>query len=61
MLEQKGKFYSFEIACLANLMPLSSEEAFALIPSLQRPEIEDDIEDLNRTLDELQNCCQTFN
>ncbi|CAF0706130.1 unnamed protein product [Brachionus calyciflorus] len=51
MLVQKTNFHKFEIASLANLCPENSEEAKALIPSLEN-KIEN--EDLQKILDDIQ-------
>ena len=51
MLVQKANFHKYEIASLANLCPENSEEAKALIPSLE-DKIDND--DLQKVLDDLQ-------
>jgi hypothetical protein len=75
MLESKGKLTSFEIASLANISPMTVDEAKALIPSLRRKvESSEDLdendemrndciteEELNKIIEELQNCSQSFN
>jgi len=51
-LEAEGLFHPFEIAQLMNFLPEDGEEARALIPSLKRNELGDDV--LNRILEEIQ-------
>ena len=48
---QKKKLHKFEIACLANLAPPTSDEAKALMPSMEGRF--DDLE-LNELLDDVQ-------
>ena len=48
---QKKKLHKFEIACLANLAPPTSEEAKTLLPSMEGRF--DDLE-LNELLDDVQ-------
>ncbi len=50
MLVQKS-FHKYEVAALANLCPENSEEAKALIPSLEN-KVEN--EDLQKVLDDIQ-------
>ncbi|VDM02378.1 unnamed protein product [Schistocephalus solidus] len=51
-IDSVRRFHNFELAAIANLLPDTSEEARALIPSLESPRFPED--ELQQILDEIQ-------